>query len=287
MLCSYTHFHLLYNFPQIHENYYKGKYQAFWLQNVFTFDTTSGLIRFIDNNIWNFTTEYSNINLNSITGLTGSGQLVSSKTPNGAVQMLYEKAYLPSSSTGLPYVLPLNVTLYIKVLPIGTGSTERTAISFGFKINDNSYRDSVVCELINCNGIIHTNDISYDTVFLPVGSTNPILLIAPYTIPTSETSTFVGIPYDTEFVFGGPYNGAQSTFSNFNAQMSLKYLNTAGQMVNFPSYWTFGTTGETATNLVSNVNNAGVATVSVGTPNPLSGISTTYTLQQLLGLSTI
>ena len=266
---------------------YMGKSQTFWLQNVFVFDTNDGLITSINNNIWNFTTQNANMNLNSITGLTGTGQLIPYTTPTGAVQVLYAKSYLPPSSTGLPYALPLNATLYIKILPIGSGSTERTAISFGFKINDNSYRDSVVCELINCNGIIHTNDVSYDTIFLPVGSTSPTLLVAPYTVPTSATKSFVGYPYDTEFVFGGPYNGAKSTFSNFNAQISLKYLNGAGQMTNFPSYWTFGTTGETATNLMSNVNGAGVAIVSIGTPNPLSGISTTYTLQQLIGLSYI
>lgn len=260
---------------------YMGKSQTFWLQNVFIFDTNTGLLTHIEDNIWNFTTKNSKINLNSITGLSGNGQLISYGTTN-----YYAKSYLPASSSP-PYILPFNATLYIKILPIGTGSTERTAISFGFKINDNSYHDSVVCELANCNGIIHTNDVSYATVFLPVGSTNPTLLIAPYAVPTSVTTSFVGFPQDTEFVFGGPYGGAQSTFSNFNAQMSLKYLNTAGQMVNFPSYWTFGMTGERATNLLSNVNNAGVATVFVGAPNPLSGISTTYTLQQLLGLSTI
>ena len=243
---------------------YKGSAQTFWLQNAYTFANNYFQV---SNNIWNSTTSTSSIVPGTLTSIVGSGVISSYKG-----QSIYESSILRT----IPYTFPFISSVYIKILPIGTGSNARTGIEFGYKTVKNY--DSVTCLLLyedtgaKCNSLSLAGDINYNLILLPKGSTGATLITEPFT----------GYwPGDTEFVFGGPYSDAISTFSALNAELNLTYDNN-GKLVNFPSYWTFGTTGESSTNLVSSIN-GGQAAVTTGTPNPLSGLTTSATLQQLVG----
>ena len=242
---------------------YKGSTQMFWLQNVYWF--ANNYFQLADN-IWNGTNGHASIVPGTLTNVVGSGSIDSYNGRN---------FYAYGVPETIPYTFPLISSVYIKILPIGTGSNARTGIEFGYKTVKNY--DTVTCLLLyedtgaKCNSLSLAGDINYNLILLPKGSTGATLITEPF------TGLYSG---DTEFVFGGPNSGATSTFSALNAELNLTYDNN-GKLVNFPSYWTFGTTYESSTNIVSSIN-GGQAAVTTGTPNPLSGLITSTTLQQLV-----
>ncbi len=255
---------------------YGGNPHSYWLQNTVTFSTTTNKF-FVCNNIWNTDSNTANINLNPVTGIF-SGDNGNLGSYDGV--MFYYKCLQPAY-----YNLPFNGVLGIKIDSIGTGSSATTGIIFQYAINKNGNIDPVDCLLLgnNCNNLNNQKDVIYDTVLLPPGSTNAAIVISPE-LPSEIVPSSLNFPYSAELEIGGATYSQITAFSSFNAQLGLKYDSNGNEnMVNFPSYWTFGVTAESTSNLVSTINAAGQATITTTNTgiNPLSGITTSCNLLQL------
>jgi hypothetical protein len=73
--------------------------------------------------------------------------------------------------------------------------------------------------------------------------------------------------YDSEFVFGGQQGKEISTFEALNATLEMAYNDSAGNLVAFPTLYTFGSdTGEKATDLNVRISH-GMALVTPGVIN--------------------
>jgi Thermopsin len=75
-----------------------------------------------------------------------------------------------------------------------------------------------------------------------------------------------GIPYDSEYVFGGPGNGESTTYSKMNATIGLFWSNTTlNSELPFESYYSYGSeSGESAGNLLVTYLGGGMASVTIG-----------------------
>lgn len=94
--------------------------------------------------------------------------------------------------------------------------------------------------------------------------------------------------YDSEFVFGGPFNGRSTTFSSMNSTIGLFYLNSTDYEDPFQSYYSYGSdTGETASNLLVNYLGGGMADVTLGSPyyGPLTQAATSTSSSNLTSSS--
>ncbi len=258
---------------------YHGKQQLFWLQN--TVSLVNNQYQIVEN-IWNETTPTANVYVNywvgTSHGITGKGFPFS--TPGGAgspEQRLYidvypTSAHSPFISYGIPYLFPLSYVASIKTEQNGAGSKATVDVLFGFKVLKNSLNAELIslgCKICGAGGA--TGTIVYDDVRFPKGTTNPVLLVLP---SASLASSFnLNHAIDAENLLGGAGGGDTVQFTNLNAQLGLTY-DKNGKMVNFPSYWTFGTsTAETANDVISTIGSDGMATLTVGTINLLNGLT--------------
>ncbi|MDE1834639.1 MAG: thermopsin family protease [Candidatus Micrarchaeota archaeon] len=205
-------------------NTHIGKRSAvYWLQDVVDFNTSSHQYYFVDN-IWNNTGSYTSV-ANST--LVGKGAINVCNTCNFS-QTFYAYTY-PMSY--LNYSMPLHLKLIIKVNSSTGGSS---VLWFGYQILQNGSQgpDPLVF---------------FDHVLLP-GSGNSTLLTTPfYQTPGGKNS--YGNYYDSELVFGGESNGANSYFNQIAANLWM-YYDSNGTLVPFPSVYTFGlSTAESASNV--------------------------------------
>lgn len=89
---------------------------------------------------------------------------------------------------------------------------------------------------------------------------------------TADNATNIGVPYNTEFVFGGMGNGETGNFNAMNSTLGLAYNDGSINLVQwktFPKYSTIGyITAETAQNIYSTINpqDNGTALVELGNP---------------------
>ncbi len=223
-------------------SYDGNKTQVFWLQDVAQFDTSAGYY-YLDDNIWNSSALDANISSSSI---SGNGEILVYTNANGATQNVYAYAASNRISTNLP----MNITLLIKTYIVDGHSMISFGYSQGFTVTD---------------GKVSYKPHFYDNVSLNINATNISIIVTPYYVAPSF------IPYDTEFVFGGPGNGASTYFESLNANLSLLYYNNAiNGLSYFPSYYNFGEdTAESSDNLQTSILTNSFANVSVttGTPN--------------------
>ena len=214
-----------------------GGVQRFWVQNnvhFFSTSTVAGRPRQVGyvGELWNFTTPTSNLSrYASGTGMIGDYY-------NQSLYMFGSLLH-PSGS----YALPLSIVLKTAVrVPNDTGV--EVTLSDGPAVKEDY-------------GVNFTG-----TVFLPIKHVeSAAIAVNPY-LPSAP-----GIPAsDAELVWGGFCCFQTAKFAQMNSNLSLSYLDAQGEVVPFPSFYTFGETGEFAANLIVSPASGG-GRVAIGTTN--------------------
>ncbi|ACP44845.1 Thermopsin [Sulfolobus islandicus Y.G.57.14] len=182
----------------------------FWLQNVIDF-ITSIKIYYIEDNIWNFT---SNISYLTNASVSGKGAVYYYKDGN---------FYYAYSTTYYNYTFPFSLILFTKLDNI---SRQGVTISFGYN---------------NGTGIQW-----YDNVTIHVFSVrSAYLLIDGYNLTGNQ------FYYDLELVFAGQGNGEYTYFKSMNSSLGLQIILQNGTIISPNSLYTFGSdTEESADNLM-------------------------------------
>ncbi len=202
--------------------------QAYWLQDVITFDTLQSLYLIHKDLAFNLTDR------NSTNDAAGLGQV--SKDDKG--ELVYTNNGGISS-----YSLPTSAILGISVKKVYMNGV---AAGFYFSsLGEPSY-------------IFNSNN-EFDNVSLMIPNiSSAAIVVTPYRLVLGYLS------YDAEFAWGGPCCGYGTIFTKMNSSLSLWYVNeSSGQLSNFPAYFSFGAdTGEFASNLSVSPDVAGVHVVT-------------------------
>ncbi|WP_155862283.1 thermopsin [Acidianus infernus] len=201
--------------------------QEYWLQNVINFMTNTSEYSFVDN-IWNFTSCYSELNSSSIIGNGGVCWFTGGLEIND---------YYVYATEWLNMSYPLNVALFIRVSTVPQG----VEVLFGY--------------------INSTSCVIYDNVTIKVPCvTSAYLLVSGYNTTGSRNA------YDTEFVFGGEKCGEVTSFNSLNAIIYMFYVN--GKDVFTPkTLFPFGIDTAEASNNLFTVPYNGAYKVEVGKCN--------------------
>jgi len=241
----------------------QGKKLTYWLQDVVDFNTSDNNFYLADN-IWNSSSPRVNM-----TKVIGRGNL-STYNRTTYNQKFYVYAY---PKYYMNYSLPLSVKLIIE--------TKGNEISFGYQILKNDfckfYPNSFTCrdEYLNATP---QSTIFYDNVTIP-NLNNYSIFVTPYYY-TPSTLTNESNYYDAELIFGGEFDGENTTISYMNATLNL-YYDKGGILEEFPSYYSFGRdTEEGAYNLNTLILN-GTGYVRIGALDPLNDITSSYSLAYL------
>lgn len=201
--------------------------QSLWVQNVASFiDTSQRETGGVLGQIWNLTIPIANITDGS-TGNGYIGKIVSA----GGTQTCYCFGYL-GVVEGL-YTLPLEITLTTSVqVPTNHSGIEVMISAAPFGVPGSQSDSSTL-----------------DRAYLPISNvTSAGIVVSPYmTIPFGPN--YSSGNYDAELVWTAYCCSQTTDFLEMNSSLSLSYLNSVGQVVPFPSFYTFGETGESAANL--------------------------------------
>jgi hypothetical protein len=242
---------------------------TYWLQDVMVLNTSAEKYLMIDS-----ITNTSNTNNPQISTSTVKGngdptslEIITGNATTYANNLTYtmpsyeyivgrnERLGLDNLSAAKPtdYVLPME---YCPVINVNT-SGRYPVVQFGYYINNTG--------------------IFYDNVTFLVPSKSVHLLVTPLKIVPNGKSL-----YDAEFVFGGPVNGDNATFTNINASQMWMFYDSNGSFEPFPSlYSSAWNTNERATNLEVSQGNTGYAEVKIGQDNLFSDMilnNSTYPL---------
>ncbi|ABW02045.1 thermopsin family protease [Caldivirga maquilingensis] len=209
-----------------------GSFQEYWLQDALIFITSNGVFSVADN-VWNATAPGANVSSSLITGL---GRVYNAV---GVSQEYY--GYVGNLTR---YQLPLSGYLEVNVTLIN----DSVVVMFGYAIvrNGSTYAPPVIKW--------------FDNVTLGIKAKDALIVTTPY----EETGG--GYAYDVELVFGGGFNGEQTTFESLNAQLAVMHWSGSG-WVPYSQVYNFGmNTGESATDLVTSISSNGNVQVTVGIP---------------------
>jgi hypothetical protein len=200
--------------------------QSYWVQNIAFFDTKDKYMNFA-NQIWNFTGSESGINA---TYIHGNGN-VSGRAPETAYSM---NMNLPSTY----YTLPLHFDI------ITNATREAGGVTIDF-----AYRGYLI-------GFPLGRSV-WDTVHIAASGVQDV------SFEVNGFHTTGRSYYNTELVFTGPPGSHAITYSSLNASIGLLYYLPDGSTTHPHSLWEFGVTGESVTNLQTNLVN-GNFTVGLG-----------------------
>jgi thermopsin len=215
-----------------------SKLVVFWLQDVIDFNTSSDRYYFVDN-IWNNTNPSANLTTGTVVGV---GNL--SFCSSCGNQTFYVDSY---PVYYLNYSFPFSVKLVILENQTPRGSM----IDFGYQVLRNG-----------TSGV--TPLFFFDRVLIP-GADNTTLVTTPY-YQTPGKGEYFGNYYDTELVFGGEADGANTRFQQLNSSLWL-YYNDNGTLMPFPSVYIFGLSTEESASGIGVRNWSGGALATLGTPN--------------------
>ncbi len=209
-----------------------GSIQEYWVQDALIFITNSGVFSVADN-VWNATAPKANVSSPLIKGV---GKVYYSIGNN--------QEYYGYLSNLINYKLPLSGYLEVNVAVINNS----VVVMFGYAIirNGSSYAPPLIKW--------------FDNVTLGIKAKYASIVTTPY----EETGG--GYAYDVELVFGGGFNGEQTTFESLNAQLAIMYWSGVG-WVPYSQVYNFGmNTGESATDLVTSISSNGNVQVTIGIP---------------------
>lgn len=204
---------------------------VYWNQNVMFYSARTHQIEFIDN-IWNFTSPGA--------GMTNS--TLSSHGKNGTVvpgSLYYEVGKIYNVT------YPFTVSLYLN----STLSNGQQEVFFNYSIS---------------KGASSGKQISGSFDYAVFNSTAPVSAPAKYIVDNSKTAPIGGIPYDAEFVIGGPGGGSTTSLYGINASMSLDYLSGSSYTPVKSAYDAGSDTGETANGIAVSWNANKEANLSAG-----------------------
>lgn len=211
---------------------------VFWNQNVMLYSARTHQIQFIDN-IWNFTSSTAGMTNSTLSGYGGT------LVPNS----LY---YSVGPVINVTY--PFTVSMYLNSTIVG-GSNR---IYFNYSVSNTVPGGKTVSG-------------SYDNVTF--NSSSSLSTPASYYVSGTQYTPLGYLPYDAEFVLGGPGGGSTTSLYGINATMSLDYLNsTTGTYKSVRAAYDAGTdTGETANGIAVSWNNQDQAVLSAG-PSMIYGM---------------
>lgn len=206
---------------------------AYWTQNVMLYSARTHQIQFIDN-IWNFSSPGAGMTNSTLSGHGSRGTLV----PNS----LY---YAIGPAINVTY--PFKVNLYLNSTLSG-GSDE---IFFNYSVSSQAQGGKTV-----------TGSYDNATFNSTTSAANP----AYYYISGNQYAPIGGIPYDAEFVIGGPGGGSTTSLYGMNATMGLRYLSqSTGSYQNVKSAYDAGSsTGETSNGIAVSWNSKDQAVLTPG-----------------------
>lgn len=186
---------------------------SMWTQNVITYNGTSHIIGFEDN-IWNFSNNQTYLTSNAIYSSTGA---------------IYP---YPGVHIALGPQFQLHGAFVVDLYLNATLINGRDAVFFNYSIPQ-----------IGMSG-------TYDGVIFNSTYGQPAGYSAPMSdfLVSGTTLTPVGLPYDAEFMIGGPGGGSNTNVLSINGSMTLSYLNgTTSSYESVPSAYNIGSdTGETS-----------------------------------------
>ena len=206
-----------------------GTTQYYWLQDVIDFITSSGEYNLVDN-VWNDTSSGSPLSNSTITGY---GYVSNSSTGY----------YYGYSTSFQAYSLPLAGYLLIELT-----STNPLTISFCYVIIQNG--SQYYPPSFNCYDAV--------TIYTPEPVTNAFITSQPNTLTPSDYAI------DTEFVFAGYANGEYTTFNSLSAYLAILYWGNGAWELYGDLFMNGWDTGETATDLTSEVLPSGFVYVTTG-----------------------
>lgn len=203
---------------------------VYWTQNVMIYSARTHQIQFVDN-IWNFSSPNAGMTNSTLSSHGNNGTLI----PNS----LY---YAVSKAITVSY--PFKVELYLN----STLTNGRNEIFFNYSLTSGG----------------KTTSASYDNATF--NSSVPLTEPASYYISGNQFAPIGQIPYDAEFVIGGPGGGSTTSLFGMNATMSLKYLSgSTGSYANVKSAFDAGSsTGETANGIAVSWNSEDEAILTAG-----------------------
>lgn len=196
--------------------------ELFWAQNVVPFaNTTTQEVRDFDGLIFNETGSNANVTLDSY-GNGRNGEL------NGKTTYAFG-SFLGSTSN---YSLPLDVRL--------TTSVDVYNAGIEIRMSDNPFG----------NGTFAANNDTFGIVHIPIRNvTSASIVVKPTLWPWGQQIGNIE-SYDSDLVWAAYCCGQTTRFLEMNSTLALLYMDSANQLESYPSLYTFGYTGESATNLI-------------------------------------
>lgn len=189
---------------------------TYWAQNVLQFDTNADMLHY-NVNVWNFTGDTASLTNETI---QGSGSVYPSKSTD----------FYGDRTSGFGYKLPLSLLLYIN---------ETTQQGAGIWV----YMGARL--LRNGSSVPNAGKVWFDKIFIVDSNVKDASFVVTGKMYTpAGVQTFLGHMYDAELVWGGGFNGEQTSFTSLAAQMGLYYENGSIGYRQFPTYYSFG--GDTA-----------------------------------------
>lgn len=195
--------------------------QILWVQNVVPFSniTSQEIVDFYGL-IFNMTTSNANVTSSS----SGNGH-------NGELQGKTTYAFGSFSGSITNYSLPLHVKLGTSVA-VYNGGIE-------IKMSDTPFG----------NGAFAANNDTFGIVNIPIKNvTSASIVVMPSLYPRTDIAGLYR-SYNSNLVWAAYCCGQTTNFTEMNSTLSLEYLNSNNQLESYPSFYTFGFTGESATNL--------------------------------------
>lgn len=195
--------------------------QVFWIQNYVPFsNTTAREVVDFHGLIFNSTTPKANVTLDSY-GNGRNGEL------NGKTTYAFGSFLGPVSS----YSLPLDLRLATSV-EVYNGGIE-------IIMSDSPFG----------NGTFASDNDTFGIVHIPIRNvTSASIVVMPSLYPWGRVTGGYQ-SYDSDLVWAAYCCGQTTKFVEMNSSLSLQYLNSRNQLESYPSFYTFGYTGESATNL--------------------------------------
>jgi thermopsin len=194
---------------------------SFWTQNVINYSPRTSELQLFDN-IWNF----------SSTSFYMSPNVFNSTGPNGT---LLAPIYYGANGPVLNISMPFTVNLFINVSTTNVNGFPDDIVWFNYSV-------------VKLGSTLDSGSYDY-AIFNSQDPANPTATIAaPEFQLNGFTPTGSGfLPYESELVLCGPYDGGPTTILGLDASLNLWYLNAStGTYDNVPSAFAFGTnTGET------------------------------------------
>ncbi len=204
---------------------------VYWTQNVLFYSARQHQLQFIDN-IWNFSSPGAGMNNSTLY----------SHGPNGTVipNSLY---YAVGGTINVTY--PFTVALYLN----STLNGGKQEVFFNYSVSEGAKGGSMISG-------------SFD--YAVFNSSYKVSSPAQYLVNGAQSVPIASIPYDVEFVLGGPGGGSTTSLYGTNASMTLEYMSGGSYTTVKSAYDAGSDTGETANGIAVSWNQTDRVNLTAG-----------------------